>query len=255
MIYASRFITHLFATLVAVSTALPAVAQSTQEGGKGCVILMHGLARSKASMWVMASALRAQGYEVVNHNYPSRSAPLGPLAEEAFTTARAGCASDPAPAVVTHSMGGILLRVYAEAHPEAEWDRVVMLGPPNQGSGIIDAYEDIEVFQRLNGPAGLQLGTDGVPSDLPPLPFEAGIIAGNQSVNPITSASVEGDNDGKVSVESTKVEGMAAHLTLPVTHTFMMNNPRVIAQTILFLETGAFEVGMTMADAVERLAE
>lgn len=152
-------------------------------------------------------------------------------------------------------MGGILLRVYAEAHPEAEWDRVVMLGPPNHGSGIIDTYADFELFEKVQGPAALELGTDGVTAGLPPLPFEAGIIAGNMSLNPITSASVEGEDDGKVSVESTKVEGMSAHLTLPVTHTFMMNNPRVIAQTILFLETGAFEEGMSMAEAVERLAE
>lgn len=242
-------------SLAAAALPLSLTAQGATEGAQECVILMHGLARSKASMWVMASALHAQGYEVVNHNYPSRSAPLGPLAEEAFTTARAGCASDPAPAVVTHSMGGILLRVYAEAHPEAEWDRVVMLGPPNHGSGIIDTYADFELFEKVQGPAALELGTDGVTAGLPPLPFEAGIIAGNVSLNPITSASVEGEDDGKVSVESTKVEGMSAHLTLPVTHTFMMNNPRVIAQTILFLETGAFEAGMTMAEAVERLAE
>ena len=76
------------------------------------------------------------------------------------------------------------------------------------------------------------------------------MIAGSQTLNPYFSTLLPGADDGKVSVASTRVEGMKAHLTLPVTHTFMMNNPRVIAQTIEFLRNGRFVPELTLLDAV-----
>lgn len=214
-----------------------------------CVILLHGLARSKASMLTLEKALSHRGYHVVNQGYPSRKAQIEPLAEDALTQARKDCDADQRPDVVTHSMGGILLRAYAYAHPEAQWGRVVMLAPPNHGSGIIDAHGDNRAFQLLNGPASEQLKTGGLPDQLPRLPFEAGIIAGSQSINPATSALVDGIDDGKVSIASTRVAGMKDHIVLPVTHTFMMHNPRVLAQVVTFLREGAFVPDMSMKQA------
>ena len=148
-------------------------------------------------------------------------------------------------------MGAILLRSFVQMHPELDWGRVVMLGPPNHGSEIIDTFDDMAAFVALNGPAGMQLRReDGLPGRLPPVSFEAGVIAGNQSLNPLLSSVLPGQDDGKVSVDSTYVEGMLAHLTLSVTHTYMMQNPRVIAEVQLFLETGRFEPGLSMWQAM-----
>jgi hypothetical protein len=49
------------------------------------------------------------------------------------------------------------------------------------------------------------------------------------------------------------VEGMRDFIALRVSHTFMMNNPLVVAETLTFLQTGAFEQDLDLLDAVGQL--
>jgi hypothetical protein len=211
--------------------------------GNECVVLLHGMARTENSMNKLAKELKNEGYVISNYGYPSTSLVIEEIAKLHVPKAIAQCGNIEKINFVTHSLGGIVLRKYLSQNKLENLGRVVMLGPPNKGSEVVDKLKNVPGFKLINGPAGLQLGTgeDSVPNTLGPVTYPVGIIAGRSTFNPALSQMLPSPNDGKVSVEGTKVEGMTDHVVMPVTHTFMMKNKDVIAQVILFLKSGKFK--------------
>lgn len=234
--------------ILVLSILLLASCAARADANNDCVILLHGLARTSASMKDMAEALTDSGYRVANVDYPSRDHAIEVLAPMAIENGLRLCSDISAASnihFVTHSLGGILVRYYLANNTIETLGRVVMLAPPNQGSHAADAMQDVPGFDWVNGPAGKQLGKggDSIPLKLGPPDFEFAIIAGNRTIDPVTSAVLDDPDDGKVSVEDTKLEGMRDFIIVPVSHAYIMSNTVTIRLVRDFLMHGRFGDG------------
>ena len=229
-----------FATAVPETMSTPIKSLAKQD----VVVLLHGMGRSALSMKRLEWALVNRGYRVVNVSYPSTRFPVEQLVERHLRPSlRALEESSPARVhFVTHSLGGILLRQYLATHALTNLGRVVMLGPPNRGSEVVDALKRWSCYRLMVGPAGQQLGTGDrdLPRTLGPARFEVGVIAGDRSLNPFFSRLLPGPDDGKVSVAGARLEGMADFLVVHHSHTWLPCRKSVIQQVVSFLEIGRF---------------
>jgi triacylglycerol lipase len=209
-----------------------------------CVIILHGLGRTEASMKKIEEVLIKNNYQVWNEAYPSREADIETLAANHVPLGIRQCEEWNAAGIhfVTHSMGGILVRQYLQSNEISGLGKIVMLAPPNHGSEVVDHLKDASIFQEIMGPAGQQLSTQksSKPNSLQPIPGTIGVIAGLMTSDPWFTWMFPGPNDGKVSVESTQLDEMSDFLVVEHGHTFIMNQKDVIKQVLFFLKHGKF---------------
>ena len=195
------------------------------------VVLLHGIGQTHRIMRKMGKHLSRQGY--------SES-----LADRIHDRILQNCPDENRTIhFVGHSLGAIIIRLLIARHRPKRLGRVVMLAPPNQGSRLVDFLKRFPIFKWFYGPVGQALGTDehSIVRRLPPVDYEVGIVAGDRSIDLLFSWFIlSGKNDGKLTVEETKLDGMKDHIVLHATHPFMPSNPNVIKQTIYFLEHGKF---------------
>jgi hypothetical protein len=118
-----------------------------------------------------------------------------------------------------------------------------MLGTPNGGSEIADRLKNFLPYRILFGPVGQQLGTQrdaALQALFPPADYPVGVIAGNRSIDPISSMFLPRPHDGRVSVANTRLDSMADHIVLATAHPWLPENDIAIEATIAFLRDGKF---------------
>jgi pimeloyl-ACP methyl ester carboxylesterase len=217
---------------------------------KDTVVLLHGIGHSRLNMLSVESALRKQGYDVINLSYPSRSRKIADSAEFVRDKLHKKEIWKNAGKIhfVSHSLGGLVIRQYLSTEREnidaSKIGRVVMLGPPHGGSEVSDYLQNFLPYKWTFGPAGQELTTEARKIEPEELYYEVGIIAGTKRwPYPVASflAPWNSDaHDGRVTVESTKLKGMKDHIVLSATHSFMSWKPAVHQQIAVFLKEGKF---------------
>jgi len=214
-----------------------------QSGEARCpgVVLLHGIARTSASLTRLERALRASGFATLNIDYASRRKPITALADDIHPEVARFAERDAPLHFVAHSMGGLVTRAYIAKYRPDRLGGVVMLGTPNGGSEVADLLSRYRLYGAFYGPAGLELTTARRPNALPAVNYPVGVIAGNRFIDPVAGLFVlPKPNDGRVSVASAMLAGMADHIVVKASHTGLPRNGVAIEQTIAFLHEGRF---------------
>lgn len=192
----------------------------------------------------LATALKAAGYPGLAPWYGLRRSMPEIIDYLNSRVARFAAAHAGPVHFVTHSLGGLVARALITAHRPERLGRVVMLGPPHAGSELADLMFTLGLDGAILGPVGPHLRT-GRTADaeamLGTIDYPLGIIAGDRPMDPVVPRLfLPSPNDGKVAVAATRIAGMADHIVLPVQHTMMVHDRRVMAQTVAFIRDGRF---------------
>jgi len=221
------------------------------------VIVLHGLGEGRRSMLPLVASLRKNiDATVLSFGYASTSTGIDDHGRALAAVIKGLPAADSI-SFVGHSMGNLVVRRWMGLAAEDDLARVrrmVMLGPPNQGSELARMVAKIGVLAALSNGAARELVLDWqrISKDLavPPCPF--GIVAGGKGDDRGYSSFLAGDDDAVVRVEETRLPGEDDFLLLPVHHAAMMKHPGVQQATAAFLKTGRFPAPAPAAAAVAK---
>jgi len=204
------------------------------------VVLLHGIFRSSHSLQWLGGQIAGEEFLPLPMDYPSTQTSI-PVAAEYLHSVLEHLDGIDEIHLVTHSMGGLVVRAYLAKHHDPRIKRLVMIAPPNQGAEMADILKRNLMFRGLLGPSGQQLATQGLIPTLPTPPFEFAVIAGARGTATGWNLLIPGDDDGTVTVASTRLVGAADFATVPSIHTFLIGEPAVADMTRRFLLEGRLQ--------------
>lgn len=213
------------------------------------IFVLHGIIRSRDSVEKMQKYLQQEFPEaaVLTFGYASTRAEIG---DHAAALDRVIARLEPSVRridFVGHSMGNLVVRHYlgdceCRQQVDRRIGRIVMVAAPNGGSRRAEAWAWSSTFKTLFGDAGQQLAKnwETVMPQLATPCCEFGIVAGAKGDGEGWKDLLPGDDDGTVSVATTRLPGARDFITVPCKHTYIMDNEQAQEYVAKFLHEGYF---------------
>ena len=201
---------------------------TSKQDSREAVLLLHGLGGIGPIMWPLARRLRLAGYQANIWPYASTRRTVSAHADLVLPVLRKLDESTSLDRVhfVTHSMGGIVLRVALQRQPITKSGRFVMIAPPNRGTPLATKFSWLPGW-ILRPRAEL---TDEPHSFVnllqPPSGLQTGIIAAS--------------HDMIVPTSCTYLQGQCDHIVVRGLHTQILFRRKTAEQVLAFLRDGRF---------------
>lgn len=215
------------------------------------LVAIHGLGHHRRPLKPIVRYFQQHGYgnqNTVAFEYASSQKPVAAHAaalDEVLSRLPEGHPVD----IVAHSLGNIVTRRWFGLRQQNKNQatigprRMVMLGPPNQGSRLAYKLGKLWLFQQVTGTCGQELGRSWqqVVRDLPPPDCPFGVIAATVPrwmINPL----LPGAGDWLVRLDETMLAGATDTIVIPAVHSLMMRSSEVLAAVDHFLQHERFGI-------------
>lgn len=209
------------------------------------VYVIHGILGNKSEYTRMRKVLHENNFETVFFSYKSRKTTISEASKQLYELIKSE--NPDSFSLITHSLGGLIARgllTYAEQDSVfPKMKRIVMIAPPNQGTVAGNYMYKYSLFRWILGVNLRDVKNDEESLALRlPVKFDAevGIIAGIRGKESGYNPFIDGDNDGEIRPEETKLGTENDFITVKANHISILRKEEAIRQTIQFLKSGSF---------------
>lgn len=201
------------------------------------VLLIHGLGRHAGIMKKCTTAIKNAGFAAHSLNYATLFEDVQSHADH-FEHLLEHVKGIKKVSFVTHSLGGLVVRELLKRKTtwnSAVADKLVMMGTPNKGAQIAEFLARLKTYQFITGPSGQDVRPLKKLKTLPPPPIPTLVIAGGRGTDIGYNPLLNGDNDGVVTVDETRLDIKHEFFLINSIHTVLMDQKEAIKKTIEFL--------------------
>lgn len=210
------------------------------------IILIHGYNKKSKDMKVLKNNLEKFGYEGVLVDLPLTFKEIEHstnILESIISEMIQNIESDEKIYLVGHSTGGLIIRhVLTTTKYLDRIDKCVLIATPNNGSELADIAGRIikiltSIFKTLRSLQSENIKALNLKDDYG---IEIGAIAGNKQ-NLFLGKFLTGENDGRVTINSVKFDGLKDFVELPYGHKDIHYQLETVELIDVFLKSGRFK--------------